>query len=74
VIYGLAYSPTGTLIAAACGADGYVMVWDIEGKQAPARLVDSGVEVLRVEFSRDGYFLAESNNQHEVVLWGLSQD
>jgi WD40 repeat protein len=74
VIYGLAHSPTGTLVAAACGGDGYVMFWDVEGTQAPSRLVDRGVEVLRVSFSPNGGLLAESNNQHEVVIWGFSQD
>lgn len=74
VIYGLAYSPTGALVAAACGSDGYVMFWDIEDKLAPFKLVDRGVEVHRVEFSPDGYFLAESNTQHQVVIWGFSQN
>jgi WD40 repeat protein len=73
VIYGLAYSPTGTLVATACGDDGYVMFWDIEDKQPPSKLVDRGVEVLRVDFSPDGYFLAESNNQHEVIIWGFGK-
>jgi WD40 repeat protein len=74
VVYGLAYSPAGTLVAAGCGADGYVMFWNIEDTQAPFKLADRGTEVRRVEFSPDGYFLAESNTQHEVVIWGFSQD
>ncbi len=74
VIYGLAYSPAGTLVAAACGHDGYVMFWDIGANQAPFKLVDRGIEVRRVQFSPDGRLLAESNDQHEVVVWGSSKD
>ncbi|PKO11592.1 MAG: hypothetical protein CVU39_28490 [Chloroflexi bacterium HGW-Chloroflexi-10] len=74
VVYGLAYSPTGNLIAAGCGADGYVMLWDNENQIAPFKLRDEGVEIRLVAFSPDGYYLAESNSNHQIIVWTISQD
>jgi WD40 repeat protein len=70
VIYGLTYSPNGDLIAAGCGADGYIMLWDNDNPSIPFRLSDGRLEVRLVQFSPDGKFLAESNNQHQVIIWG----
>jgi len=50
VVYGLAYSPAGNMIAAGCGADGYVMLWDHDNQIAPFKLRDEGVEIRQVAF------------------------
>lgn len=71
VIYGLAYSPSGDLVAAACGSDSFIMFWDPESGDMIGTLDDPRGEMLNVNFSPNAEYLASSNNLGEVIVWGV---
>lgn len=71
-VIGLAYHPTGTLLASS-SADGTVRVWDAQAGDLLTMLrICDRCDVERVAFNPDGSVLIiEAEN--DVLLWGLSQ-
>jgi WD40 repeat protein/transcriptional regulator with XRE-family HTH domain len=70
-VSGVAFSPDGTLLAAACG-DGYVRLWNVASRQArPALPADPGAPggVTGVAFSPNGRLLASADADGTVRLW-----
>ena len=60
VVYALAFSPDGKLLAAG-GADALVHVWSIEEKKLVTTIKEHGDWVLGLAFSADGKFLATAS-------------
>jgi WD40 repeat protein len=69
-VRGLAFSPVDAL-AATCGDDGTVRLWDRTGSEARARVIDLGPApsgVRAVAFTPDGRYLATANGNGTVYL------
>jgi WD domain, G-beta repeat len=71
VIYGVAFSSDGSLLAAASG-DGTVAVWNIDEPQVPFKEFDTGKRMFAVGFSGDGGFLAAAAANGEGHIWNRS--
>jgi WD40 repeat protein len=69
-VMGLAFSPDGSLVAAACGFT--VKIWDVENGQIVGSLRHSA-ELLSVAFSADGSLIAAGAYDGNIYLWGVSQ-
>ena len=65
VIYALALSPDGNLLAAG-GADNGVYVWDLGENKKPTAIKEHGDWVLSASFSPDGKFLATGSADKTV--------
>ena len=61
----------GNVIASA-GADGKIMLWDVNGHCVDVLTGHRDV-VTSVSFSRDGTLLASSSRDHTVMIWRISQ-
>ena len=76
VIDGVAFSPDGTLLAAAGGTSaGPVFLWDVATGQRLAALYAKGTAgygVQGVAFSPDGTLLAAASGDGDVYLWGVT--
>lgn len=68
VVYSLASSPDGKLLAAG-GADGLAHIWNMEEKKLAATIKDHGDWVLGVSFSPDGKFLATASADNTSQVW-----
>jgi WD40 repeat protein len=67
-LFGVAYSPDGTILATA--GDGPVKLWDVaSGRQV--RSLSQNDAVMTVAFSPDGTLLASGGYDQKVYLWGL---
>jgi WD40 repeat protein/serine/threonine protein kinase len=64
----VAFSPDGELIASG-SKDQSIIVRDKEGKILAGRV--TGSEVNSISFSKDGIYLAASNNKGGVLLWDV---
>ena len=69
-VYGLAFSPDGSRLAAG-SADGNAWLWEVRQPGAPARHLRQGSIVYGVAFSRDGSLLATGSADGLVQLWDL---
>jgi WD40 repeat protein len=68
VVYSLAVSPDGKLLAAG-GADALARVWNVDDKRLVATLEKHTDWVLGVSFSRDGKLLATASADKNVWVW-----
>ncbi len=70
--YDVAFSPTGTLIAAG-GTDRTVRLWDVATGQPRGGPLGGHTEaVTGVAFSPDGKLLASASSDHTVRLWDVA--
>ncbi|MEU7745554.1 hypothetical protein [Nonomuraea sp. NPDC049158] len=71
-IEGAAFSPDGTLLAAA-GHDGRLRLWRTDGESGPPPALQAGAHALHdVAFSPDGTRLAAAGDDGAVRLWRTS--
>ena len=70
-VWALAFSPNGQLLATGDGK-GTVKIWDVQQRQAIARLAGDTTAVYSVAFSPDGRTLASAGYQGEVKLWAVA--
>ncbi|OHB85465.1 MAG: hypothetical protein A2V98_26130 [Planctomycetes bacterium RBG_16_64_12] len=68
VVYSLALSPDGNLLAAG-GADALVHIWSMDEKKLVGTIEDHGGWVLGVSFSPDGKFLATASADTTSQVW-----
>jgi WD40 repeat protein/serine/threonine protein kinase/Flp pilus assembly protein TadD len=67
--YGLAFSPQGRFLAAACGIEGLVRIWNPRTGQLVTALPGHPNYVLSVAFSPDGLHLASCGWKAELMVW-----
>jgi WD40 repeat protein len=67
-VYGLSYSPNGTLLASAHDG-GAVWLWDRVRGSKITNVVAHSPTAFEVEFSRDGRFLASSGSDKTAMIW-----
>ena len=70
-VWALAFSRDGKLLAAGDGG-GTVKVWDVQKRQAIARLTGDTTSVYSVAFSPDGRTLASAGYQGQIKLWSVA--
>jgi conflict system STAND superfamily ATPase/WD40 domain-containing protein len=66
----VAFSRAGKLLASG-GADGKVILWDVDSRRPRATLVKQLGSVEGISFSPDGKRLASASTDHTVVLWDV---
>src|SRR5438445_10193414 len=71
LIYSLAFSPDGKLLATA-GFDNTVKLWDFATGKEPRTLTGHTGPVYCVAFSRDGATLASSSLDQSIRLWTVA--
>jgi WD40 repeat protein len=68
LIYSVAFSPDGKLLAAAA-ADSVVYVWNVEEKKLATSIKEHGDWAMGVSFSPDGKLLATGSADQTVQIW-----
>ncbi|MGA2618207.1 MAG: hypothetical protein ABSF26_11390 [Thermoguttaceae bacterium] len=68
VVYSLALSPDGKLLAGGCG-DSAAYVWNLEDKKLVTTLKDHALAVVSTDFSPDGKYLATGSIDKSVQVW-----
>ncbi len=71
LIYGLAFSPDGKLLAS-CGYDRVIHLWDPATGQRVRTLKDHSDAVYSVSFSSDGKLLASGSADRAVKVWDVA--
>jgi WD40 repeat protein len=68
LVYSVAFSPDGKLLAAA-SADSVVYVWNVEEKKLATSIREHGDWAMGVSFSPDGKLLATGSADQTVRIW-----
>lgn len=63
-------SRDGTL-AATCGEDGKIKIWDVVARRERSSFGESGVTPSAVAFDKSGEFVATSGGDRAVRIWGV---
>ena len=71
VVYSIAFSPDGKLVAAG-GMEPVVRVWDIEQKKLVATLTEPRDRVLGIAFSHNGAHLAAGGADNMGAIWSTA--
>jgi hypothetical protein len=66
----VAFSPDGSLLAAAGGAEKAILLWDVESGEL-LRTLQHDDQSMAIAFSPDGSLLAVGGFDSQVYLWGL---
>jgi WD40 repeat protein len=69
-LFGVAFSPDGTLLATAGGDERAVLLWDVQSRQV-LRTLPHDDQLMDVTFSPDGSLLASGGYDNLVYLWGI---
>ena len=69
----VAFSPDGTILAAAGGDEEAVLLWDVESGSL-LRSLPLNDRSMAIAFSPDGRFLAAGCFEGQIHLWGISTD
>ena len=70
----MAFSPTGTMLAAGGLNDATIQLWDVAHKRPlGAPLTGPSATVENLVFSPDGAWLAATSDDHQLWLWNLQQ-
>ncbi len=69
-VWSLAFNPSGTVLAAACG-DGLIRLWHVETGDLLAAVEAHTAPVRSVAFSPDGGLLASAGDDGRVRLWAF---
>jgi len=72
-LFGLAFSPDGTMLASAGGAERAIVLWDVESGER-LRSLPHGDQIMAIAFSPDGRLLAAGGVDGRVTLWGIPAD
>jgi WD40 repeat protein len=70
LIWQVAYSPDGSLLASA-GGDGKLLLWETDSGKALAVLSGHTQAVTSTAFSPDGRWLASGGLDGKLILWGV---
>jgi WD40 repeat protein len=69
-VLSVAFSPDGTILAAAAGAEKAILLWDVESGDL-LRTLPHNDQCMAITFSPDGRLLAAGCFDGQVYLWGL---
>jgi WD40 repeat protein len=69
-VLSLAFSPDGTILAAAAGAERAIRLWDVESGDLLRSLAHDD-QVSAIAFSPDGRYLVAGGFDSNVYLWGV---
>jgi WD40 repeat protein len=69
-VLSVAFSPDGTILAAAAGAEKAILLWDVETGDL-LRTLPHNDQSMAIAFSPDGRLLASGCFDSQVYLWGL---
>lgn len=72
-LFGLAFSPDGTILATAGGSEQAVVLWDVERGER-LRSLPHEDQLMAIAFSPDGELLAAGCYDGQVYIWGIQAD
>jgi WD40 repeat protein len=72
-VLSVAFSPDGTILAAAAGTERVIHLWDVESGDL-LRSLPHGDQVSAIAFSPDGGYLVAGAFDRDVYLWGITLD
>jgi WD40 repeat protein len=72
-VNGVAFSPDGTLIAAAGGQEKAILLWDVESGDR-LRTLPLDDQSMAIAFSPDGSLLAAGSFSGRLYLWGIATE
>jgi WD40 repeat protein len=72
-VLSVAFSPDGTLLAAAGGYEKAILLWRVESGEL-LRSLPHDEQSMAIAFSPDGRLLAVGGFDGQVYLWGIPTD